>query len=162
MSPKIIIQWDKRFHEVASTFLIGPPMISLQNFDIVKKFKQKRIKMHIHNDFGTILQPNVPEVHTYLSNGLKKSQFEIVNHYIHYRFQIDCEFESNQYSQLHETTIMSSKQSIIFTCFVLSQIFNTYYAHQCQFGCGNLKMVDPKKQDFCKEVTRFQEFHLIF
>mgnify|MGYP001175211518 CR=1 FL=1 len=23
-------------------------------------------------------------------------------------------------------------------------------------------MVDPKKQDFCKEVTRFQEFHLIF
>ena len=28
--------------------------------------------------------------------------------------------------------------------------------------CGNLKMVGPKKRGFCKEVTRFQGFHLIF
>ena len=35
-------------------------------------------------------------------------------------------------------------------------------AEYCQFGCGNLKMVGPKKQDFCKEVIRFQGFHLIF
>ena len=29
-------------------------------------------------------------------------------------------------------------------------------------GIGNLKMVGPKKQDFCNVVTRFQGFHLIF
>ena len=36
------------------------------------------------------------------------------------------------------------------------------YKYQHQFGCGISKMVDPKKQDFCNVVTRFQGFHLIF
>ena len=36
------------------------------------------------------------------------------------------------------------------------------YVQQRQFGCGNLRMVGPKKQDFCNVVTRFQGFHLIF
>ena len=36
------------------------------------------------------------------------------------------------------------------------------YKYYRQFGCGNLKMVGPKKQDFCNVVTRFQGFHLIF
>ena len=38
----------------------------------------------------------------------------------------------------------------------------TYGMYQRQFGCGNLKMVGPKNQDFCNVVTRFQGFCLIF
>ena len=38
----------------------------------------------------------------------------------------------------------------------------TYGMYQRQFGCGNLKMVGLKKQDFCNVVTRFQGFRLIF
>ena len=65
--------------------------ISQKNTALVKRVKQKRIKMQIHNVFGTILQP---KLQNYISSGLKKPQSKIVNHYNHYRLQIDCEFES--------------------------------------------------------------------
>ena len=39
---------------------------------------------------------------------------------------------------------------------------NIFFLFVYQFGCENSKVVGSKKQDFCKVVTRFQGFHLIF